>query len=267
MAIEDKKVKDLPLLATSANDDLLIISDTSEPTDENKTKVQTKLNFLQEVYVAIALVSDALANYFTKTESDARYLQSYTETDPVFVASPAHGITAPDIANWNSKAPAGHTHTLNSLSERSYNSLTDRPTLPTNLSDLNKDITFDERYFTEAEVTNLLDDKADLDETGKVPLTQLPVYEIDKTEFGLLFPWNFDFSTLNKVFVRTLGVLTTINYYEVGTSNLLFTKVFNRTGSVLNSIVLTDVKNSKVYTKTFTRDGGGVLLSIAESIA
>lgn len=31
---------------------------------------------------------------------DGRYLQSYTETDPVFVASAAHGITSADIDNW-----------------------------------------------------------------------------------------------------------------------------------------------------------------------
>ena len=31
------------------------------------------------------------------------YLTSYTETDPVFVASAAHGITSNDISNWNSK--------------------------------------------------------------------------------------------------------------------------------------------------------------------
>ena len=30
-------------------------------------------------------------------------LQSYTETDPVFAASAAHGITSADITNWNSK--------------------------------------------------------------------------------------------------------------------------------------------------------------------
>ena len=30
------------------------------------------------------------------------YLTSYTETDPVFVASAAHGITSTDISNWNS---------------------------------------------------------------------------------------------------------------------------------------------------------------------
>jgi len=32
------------------------------------------------------------------------YLTSYTETDPVFTASAAHGISASDITNWNGKA-------------------------------------------------------------------------------------------------------------------------------------------------------------------
>jgi hypothetical protein len=33
-------------------------------------------------------------------------LQSYTETDPVFIASAAHGITSSNISNWNSKQDA-----------------------------------------------------------------------------------------------------------------------------------------------------------------
>ncbi len=33
-------------------------------------------------------------------------LQSYTETDPVFVASAAHGISSTDISNWNAKQKA-----------------------------------------------------------------------------------------------------------------------------------------------------------------
>lgn len=35
--------------------------------------------------------------------NDAGYLKSYTETDPVFTASAAHGIKSSDISNWNSK--------------------------------------------------------------------------------------------------------------------------------------------------------------------
>ena len=35
--------------------------------------------------------------------NDAGYLTSYTETDPAFTASAAHGITSTDITNWNGK--------------------------------------------------------------------------------------------------------------------------------------------------------------------
>lgn len=41
--------------------------------------------------------------------NDAGYLTSYTETDPVFTASAAHGITSNDITNWNNKAGAATT--------------------------------------------------------------------------------------------------------------------------------------------------------------
>lgn len=48
-------------------------------------------------------------------------LQSYTETDPVFVASAAHGISASDITAWNNKSDFSG----------SYNDLTNKPTIPT----------------------------------------------------------------------------------------------------------------------------------------
>lgn len=40
-------------------------------------------------------------NYFTKTQSDSKYLQSFTEVDPIFTASPSFGITSTNISNWN----------------------------------------------------------------------------------------------------------------------------------------------------------------------
>ena len=45
----------------------------------------------------------------TKTSdltNDSGFITSYTETDPVFTASAAHGITSTDITNWNSKQTA-----------------------------------------------------------------------------------------------------------------------------------------------------------------
>ena len=55
------------------------------------------------------LVNDA--GYVTSGEvetqiTDKGYITGYTETDPVFMASPASGISAQDITNWNSKLDA-----------------------------------------------------------------------------------------------------------------------------------------------------------------
>lgn len=54
-------------------------------------------------------------------ENDAGYLTSFTETDPVFCASVAHGISSSDVTNWNNK----------SNFSGSYNDLTNKPTIPT----------------------------------------------------------------------------------------------------------------------------------------
>jgi len=62
----------------------------------------------------------------------------------------------------STKSDTTHNHTLASLSEKSYNSLTDKPTIPTvptALSAFTKDINFDERYYTESEINNLLSSK------------------------------------------------------------------------------------------------------------
>lgn len=53
--------------------------------------------------------------------NDSGYITNYTETDPIFTASPAHEITSTDITNWNNK----------STFSGSYNDLTDKPVIPT----------------------------------------------------------------------------------------------------------------------------------------
>lgn len=52
--------------------------------------------------------------------NDSGFITGYTETDPVFTASPAHQITTADISNWNGKSDFSG----------SYNDLTDKPTIP-----------------------------------------------------------------------------------------------------------------------------------------
>ena len=56
----------------------------------------------------VALTSD-IPTVPTKTSdltNDSGFITGYTETDPVFTSSAAHGISASDITNWNSKQAA-----------------------------------------------------------------------------------------------------------------------------------------------------------------
>ena len=53
--------------------------------------------------------------------------------------------------------------------------------------------------------------------------------------------------------VETNGVITQINIYDTpAKGTLLFSKIFNRVGGVLSSVVITDETNGTSLTKTFT---------------
>ena len=57
-----------------------------------------------------ALTSDipTIPTNISAFTNDAGYITSYTETDPVFSASAAAGITSSDITNWNNKVSDDH---------------------------------------------------------------------------------------------------------------------------------------------------------------
>ena len=65
-------------------------------------------------------VSDIPTNV-SDLNNDAGYLTSFTETDPVFTASAAYGISSSDITAWNGKSDFSG----------SYTDLTDKPSIPT----------------------------------------------------------------------------------------------------------------------------------------
>lgn len=61
----------------------------------------------------------------TKTSdltNDSGFIDSYTETDPVFSASPAAGITSTDISNWDAKVSDDHKWNGVALSANTTNS-------------------------------------------------------------------------------------------------------------------------------------------------
>ena len=56
---------------------------------------------------------------FSQLTNDRGFITSYTETDPVFNASPAASITASHITTWNNKSDF----------TGNYNDLTNKPTI------------------------------------------------------------------------------------------------------------------------------------------
>ena len=84
--------------------------------DTNATTNQTIT--LPNATGTVALTSDipTVPTNISAFTNDSGYLTSYTETDPVFSASAAAGITSTDISNWNAKVSDDKTWNNKSLS-------------------------------------------------------------------------------------------------------------------------------------------------------
>lgn len=94
------------------------------PTVNNATLTIQKNGTNVQTFTANAS-SNKTANITVPTKvsdltNDSGFISSYTETDPVFLASAAHDISASDISNWNGKSDFSG----------SYNDLSDKPTIP-----------------------------------------------------------------------------------------------------------------------------------------
>lgn len=118
ISITKSQVSDFPTIPT--------VNDATLTIQKNGTNVAT--------FTANAS-SNATANITVPTNTsdlnnDSGFLTS--ETDPVFSASAASGITASDITAWNGKSDFSG----------SYTDLTNKPTIPTKTSDLNNDSGF-----------------------------------------------------------------------------------------------------------------------------
>jgi hypothetical protein len=84
-------------------------------------------------------LSNSPTNVSTFT-NDAGYLTSYTETDQIFGASVASGITGTDTTNWNNKLDSyTETDPIFTAWDKDYNDLINTPTIPTNVSAFTND--------------------------------------------------------------------------------------------------------------------------------
>ena len=99
----------------------------------NKPNIPTKVSDLTNDSGFIDSIPD---EYITETELNKKgYLTKYTETDPIYMAD------KPNIA-LKTEIPNNDDFSLSGLSEKSYNNLTDKPTIPSKTSELTNDSSF-----------------------------------------------------------------------------------------------------------------------------
>ena len=123
-----KTINNQSLIGTG-NIDIQGGSGTSDYSDlENKPSINNvtlsgnkSLNDLGVQPAGDYALNSAIPTKTSDLTNDSGYITTYTETDPVFTASAAHGITSTDITNWNNK----------STFSGDYNDLTNKPTIPT----------------------------------------------------------------------------------------------------------------------------------------
>lgn len=99
---------------------------TSEAATANAVKSAYDNGGVQSVNGSTGAVTLTIPTDTSDLTNGAGYITGYTETDPVFVASDAYGITSSDISNWNGKSDFSGD----------YGDLTNKPTIPSTAADV-----------------------------------------------------------------------------------------------------------------------------------
>jgi hypothetical protein len=162
-------------------DDFQTTITVAEPTQDNTITFQDAsgtVAFLSDVTASAGLQSGDNVSELT---NDAGYLTSYTETDPVFSASAAFGIAAGDITNWNTAFGWGdHSTAGYTTFDGDYNSLTNQPTIPADVSDLT-DTTSLLVHYADSDVATYLNGNLD---SHIIPDTN-STYDIGSAEYKI----------------------------------------------------------------------------------
>ena len=113
---------------------------TNDFTTEEKTKLAgieagAEVNKVTSVNNQTGDVTITVPDKISDLTNDKGYITNYTETDPIYMAD------KPNIA-LKSEIPNNDDFSLSGLSEKSYNSLTDKPAIPSKTSELTNDSSF-----------------------------------------------------------------------------------------------------------------------------
>ena len=152
--------------------------DSGSPTENRTISLPNKNG-------TIALTSD-VPTKVTDLTNDSGFISSYTETDPIFVASAAHGITSSDITNWNGKTNSSDV--LTKTNTTSYTPTGDyNPATKKYVDDATSGITSNLSGLTDTTISSPSNGQVLMynSTTSKWENTSLPVYGGEVTEI-----WN-----------------------------------------------------------------------------
>ena len=169
------------------------------------------------------VISSTNTTYTNVSEftNDSGYITGYTETDPIFIASPSFGITNTNISNWNTAFGWGDHSTQGYLTSE-----TDSQTLSFGLStgeltiSNGNTVDLDGRYLQSFDITTQTDNKylrSDADDTagGQITFDNHTVHLEDlhlNEEVGIVF--DIDSDQFNSI--RYDPNLSVLNYYSSG---------------------------------------------------
>ena len=169
------------------------------------------------------VISSTNTTYTNLSEftNDSGYITGYTETDPIFIASPSFGITNTNISNWNTAFGWGDHSTQGYLTSE-----TDSQTLSFGLStgeltiSNGNTVDLDGRYLQSFDITTQTDNKylrSDVNDTagGQITFDNHTVHLEDlhlNEEVGIVF--DIDSDQFNSI--RYDPNLSVLNYYSSG---------------------------------------------------
>lgn len=168
-------------ITLTASDVSALPSSTVIPTVNNATLTIQKNGTTVKTFTANAS-SNVTANITVPTATsdltnDSGFITGYTETDPVFTASAAHGITSSDISTWNGKSTVSvtrHTTSGTNIADLTINGTTTKLYAPTGGGGTLTDVTVDGTSVVTGGV-------AEIDLTGKADVSDIPTKVSDLT--------------------------------------------------------------------------------------
>lgn len=187
--------------------------------------------------VAQILNKPTIPTATSQLTNDSGFITGYTETDPIFTASPAHSITNADITAWNNKSDFSGD----------YDDLTNKPTIPTKTSDLQNDGSDGTAAYLETDETAY--------KTASIPYGQCDSTST-ATVFTATVPGVTELRDGVCMWLKN-GVVTSASGFTININNLGAKPVYNNMAAATRDTTIWNINYTMLFVYDSTRVEGG----------